>query len=128
MADQLAKKAVMNTGQTVQLPTSNMEIKKRIKAIFRDEWQTRWNRSEYNTAKRFFERVPERETGGWGRGHRGGMGASRRDWGMLLQVVSGHGLFGSHLKKWNPSIDVTCQCCFEEDETSWHLWGGVCST
>ena len=41
---------------------------------------------------------------------------------MLLQVVSGHGLFGSHLKKWNPNIDATCQCCLEEDETSWHLW------
>ena len=46
----------------------------------------------------------------------------RKDSGLLLQVVSGHGLFGGHLKKWNPDIDERCQCCLKTRETSWHHW------
>ena len=43
--------------------------------------------------------------------------------GGIFQAITGHGLFGHHIRKWKKDIDQTCQCSQEEDmETAWHLW------
>ena len=48
---------------------------------------------------------------------------SKKNFGVIFQAITGHGLFGYHIRKWKKDIAQTCQCCLEEDmETTWHLW------
>ena len=47
---------------------------------------------------------------------------SKKNLGVIFQAVTGHGLFGHHIRKWKNDIDQKCQCCMEEMETAWHLW------
>ena len=42
--------------------------------------------------------------------------------GVIFQAITGHGLFGHHIRKWKKDTDQTCQCCLEEEmETACHL-------
>ena len=116
LADNLAKKACKTeTCQPIEVPISSTEVKAMASNILRKRWQQRWENSKYETAKKFYSEVDDRAL-------RPKKKLGRKDSGQLLQVVSGHGLFGGHLKKWNPNIDERCQCCFQATETSWHLW------
>ena len=48
---------------------------------------------------------------------------TKKNLGMIFQAITGHGLFGHHIRKWKKDSDQTCYCCLEEDmETAWHLW------
>ena len=56
----------------------------------------------------------------------------KKNLGIIFQAITGHGLFGHHIKKWKKDVNQTCQCSLEEDmETAWHLWSecpGLTST
>ncbi len=40
----------------------------------------------------------------------------------LSQIVTGHGLFKSHLNHWNDIYDTGCSLCWEAKEDAWQLW------
>ena len=47
----------------------------------------------------------------------------KKNLGVIFQAITGHGLFGHHIRKWKKDTDQTCQCCLEEEmETAWHFW------
>ena len=41
---------------------------------------------------------------------------------LLIQVVSGHGLFRGHVGNWKEDLNPTCTLCEEDAETASHLW------
>ena len=46
---------------------------------------------------------------------------SRRDLGLLVQMITGHNRLRRHESLINPNIDPICRWCNEDEETSWHV-------
>ena len=40
---------------------------------------------------------------------------SKKNLGVVCQAITGHDLFGHHIRKWKKDTDQTCQCCLEEE-------------
>ena len=47
---------------------------------------------------------------------------SQTDMNLMFQSITGHGLFGKHLRHWNKTICNKCQICKDKEEEPWHLW------
>ena len=115
LADFLAREAARTEPGERTLPTSLGEVKTRVRNIIIKQWQERWDLINHETARKFYRNVSLDKPLTDKR-------ITNRDLGLIYQVVSGHGLFGKHLSKWRKNIDITCQWCNEEEETSWHVW------
>ena len=78
-------------------------------------WQTRWQ-NHLGAARKFIQVVNPNKMKYMKK-------MSKKNLGVVLQAITGHGLFGHHISKWKNDVDQTCQGCLEEEvETAWHLW------
>ena len=78
-------------------------------------WQTRWQNHK-GAARKFIQVVNPNKMKYMKK-------MSKKNLGVIVQAITGHGLFGHHISKWKNDVDQTCQCCLEEElETARHLW------
>ncbi len=117
-ADYLAKRgANLPTPLTPPaLPLSRSEVKNRIKEHFTNVWQSRWkNLNGCATAKSILPIISERVR------YDKVKLLGRNSLNILIQGISGHGMFAGHLSKWR-DIPPECSLCKEEAETALHLF------
>ncbi len=96
------------------IPIQYKEIKKLARESFVNTWQREWeNRTSCRISKKFLPSVVDRK-----------VITSRpvKDLQILAQVMTGHGLYKSHLRHWSDIRDHSCSLCGEDWEDSWHLW------
>ena len=117
LADSLAKAEADKSNQDLsnhKIRTLN-DLKVKIQERSLRIWRKRWSDDGPTYAKKFDLDVnPEKM--------KYIKKISQKNLGILVQAVSNHGLFGQHLSHWNKDLDSTCQCCLEDEETSYHLW------
>jgi ribonuclease HI len=118
LADYLAKKGNKTVTSVCEPVTAvpMSHIKNTIKRSRERKWQERWNaQAGCRSTKRFIPRV---HCDKWKKATK----MSRQDTNLLVQAVTGHGLFGAHLSKWRDDKNTLCQLCLEDDESSVHWW------
>ena len=92
------------------------DVKHYVQRKTAKNWQSRWQ-SHMGAAKNFIQVVNPNKIKYMKK-------MSKKNLGIIFQAITGHGLFGHHVRKWKKDVDqTTCQCCLEEDmETPWQLW------
>ena len=115
LADGLAKEAAREIQHIRVTEMTLKDVKHFVQCKTTKEWQTR-GQNHKGAAKNFIQVVNPNKMKYMKK-------MSKKNLGVIFQAITGHGLFGHHIKKWKNDIDQTCQCCLEEEmETAWHLW------
>ena len=95
-------------------PITSKEVKKFVHEIIIESWQQRWNNQKTcRISKLFCPKVNDNT-------HVVKMRI--KDIQALSHIVTGHGLFKSHLQHWNDIHNFQCELCQEGAEDTWHLW------
>ena len=114
LADGLAKEAARENQQIRITEVTLKDVKHFVQCKTAKEWQTRWQR-HMGAAKNFIQVVNPNKIKYMKK-------MSKKNLGVIFQAITGHGLFGHHIRKWKKDTDQTCQCCLKEEmETAWHL-------
>jgi len=112
-ADMLAK-AGCDLDRIVGIPVPKSYLKAEVKSLFLEEWQKRWTSEPTCVISRLFcPKVSE--------GRQSLSKLKRTQLNLLGQVVTGQGLFESHLAHWKDVSEI-CSLCQEGKGSSWHLW------
>ncbi len=120
LADCLAKQGGTATtaGPAPFLPIPPATSKRILAEFWDKEWQTEWKK--YPHAKHTKLIIPK--VGRWRNTVKLTNLLSQEELCLLIQVVSGHGLFRGHVGHWKEELDPTCTLCGEDAETALHLW------
>ena len=115
LADGLAKEAARENQQIRITEVTLKDVEHYVQCKIAKNWQLRWQ-SHMGAAKNFIQVVNPNKIKYMKK-------MSKKNLGVILQSITGHGLFGHHIRKWKKDIYQICQCCLEEEmETAWHLW------
>ena len=115
LADGLAKKGARENQQIRITEVTLKDVKHYVRCKTINEWHSRWQ-SHMGVAKNFTQVANPNKIKYMKK-------MSKNNLGVIFQAITGHGLFGHHIRKWKKDTDQTCQTCLEEDmETDWHLW------
>ena len=113
-ADMLAKEALRIRPATCFpiIPVETSQIKGLINSHFHRLWEKRWNGSDLANMRKILPTL-HRET-------KFIQSLSKVNLNLLVQFVTGHGLFAHHLCKWR-NVEDRCKLCDEAGETADHL-------
>jgi len=119
LADYLAKEGSRLVEQlhtvSPSLPFTMAETKRRLNETNIIRWQERWDSGHgMATAKLFMPKVNDAD-------RKGILSLNNKAITWLTAIITGHGLFASHLSKWT-SMSDTCKLCLEDTESPVHLW------
>lgn len=114
VADYQAKEGILNGEVFLYNYTSKCIVKNKLNEHYHKIWSTKWQQEdECKHVKHFLEKP---------RSNRYCLKyMNKHNLNLLIQMITGHGLFRGHLAKWQ-EMEPTCNLCQEEKQTGIHLW------
>jgi ribonuclease HI len=116
-ADLLAKEGTELTSEDPEpvIPVPSCQFKRDVNAAVTRNWQRRWNNyTEGRQSKLFWPEVNKSRSLEL-------LKYDRRDYGMMIQVFTGHNYFNRHANVIDTTVSAECRFCFEAEESSEHL-------
>ena len=100
LADGLAKEAARENQQIRITEVTIKDVKHFVQCKTAKEWQTRWQ-NHMGASKNFIQVVNPNKI-------KYTKKMSKKNLGVIFQAITGHGLFGHHIRKWKKDTDQTC--------------------
>ena len=117
-ADSLAKEggARCEEGPEPFLPVPQTVLNSKMREFFERLWNTRWNALDTcRQTKHWFPKVDRARSIALFRK------TNRKEYGNVIQLISGHNFLRRHEALVHPGQDSSCRLCGEKEETVFHL-------